>query len=62
VGVSAFAESSVNIAFNLWFEKSNLWNLKDSILVDIKTTFDSEGIEIPYKKIDVQIKDARKGE
>lgn len=43
-----FGESSINILFGLWFEKSNYLNVRNSIIVDIKKAFDKEGIEIPF--------------
>jgi small-conductance mechanosensitive channel len=46
--ITEFRESSINILYGLWFEKSNYVNLKNSIMQEIKKTFDREGIEIPF--------------
>ncbi|MDR2210908.1 MAG: mechanosensitive ion channel family protein [Spirochaetaceae bacterium] len=52
-GVDSFGDSGINLIFNLWFEKSNFWNLKNSILTGIKKRFETEGIEIPCQKITI---------
>lgn len=43
-----FGESSIDILFGLWFEKSNYLKVRNSIIIDIKEAFDKEGIEIPF--------------
>ncbi len=43
-----FGNSSINIQFGVWFEKSNYVKVKNSIFLAIKETFDAEGIEIPF--------------
>ena len=45
---SEFGNSSINILFGIWFEKSNFVKVKNSIFLAIKETFDAEGIEIPF--------------
>jgi len=57
-GIDKFDSSGIGILFNLWFEASNFWNLKNSILIDIKKRFEAEGIEIPYQKIDITVIDS----
>jgi small-conductance mechanosensitive channel len=52
-GIDRFGDSGAVILFHLWFESSNFWNLKNSILMDIKKRFDTEGIEIPGQKVTV---------
>lgn len=52
-GVDKFDSSGVVIVFYVWFETSNFWETKTSILMDIKKRFALENIEIPYQKIDV---------
>jgi small-conductance mechanosensitive channel len=54
-GIDKFGASGIAILFNIWFEKSNSWNLKNSILIEIKKCFEKEHIEIPYQKIDINI-------
>jgi small-conductance mechanosensitive channel len=43
-----FGESSIDILFGLWFEKTNYLNVRNSIIIEIKEAFDKEGIEIPF--------------
>ncbi len=43
-----FGESSLNFMLGVWFEKSEMLTLRNSILMDIKRRFDAEGIEIPF--------------
>ena len=57
-GIDRIEQSGVSVLFNTWFEKSNFWNLKNSIIIDIKKRFEAEGIEIPHQKIDVAIADS----
>jgi small-conductance mechanosensitive channel len=59
-GIDAFGASGIGILFNTWFEKSNFWNLKNSIIIEIKKSFEEAGIEIPFKKIDINISDTKK--
>jgi small-conductance mechanosensitive channel len=54
-GIDSFGDSGINLLFQLWFEKSNFWNLKNSIIIALKKRFEAEGIEIPYQKIDIQV-------
>lgn len=51
-----FDSSGINILLGLWFEKSEYLNLKNSIMVDIHRRFAQEGIEIPYPKMDVYMR------
>ena len=58
-GIDRFDSQGVTILFNIWFEKSNFWNLKNSVFIDIKKYFEKEGIVIPYQKIDITIADQK---
>jgi len=51
-----FDASGINILLGLWFEKSEYLNLKNSIMVDIHRRFAEEGIEIPYPKMDIYMR------
>ena len=46
--IKGYGESSIDFLFGIWFEKTNYVSLRNSILVEIKETFDKEGIEIPF--------------
>ena len=43
-----FGDSALEIRFAIWFQKSDIMNIRKSILIDIKERFDAEGIEIPF--------------
>ncbi|MDR2798643.1 MAG: mechanosensitive ion channel family protein [Treponema sp.] len=55
-GIDKFDRTGVVLLFGVWFEKSNYWNIRNSILISIKQRFEQEHIEIPYQKIDICIK------
>ncbi|WP_167606261.1 mechanosensitive ion channel family protein [Maribellus sediminis] len=48
-----FGSSSIDILLGVWFEKTNYLAVKNSIFLDIKSTFDAEGIEIPFPHVTV---------
>jgi len=54
--IDKFDIPGVGILLGVWFEKSNLVEIKNTILMDIQERFAEEGIEIPYPKRDVYIK------
>ena len=54
-GIDGLENSGVSVLFNVWFESSNFWNIKNSILMEIKKRFEAEGIEIPHQKIDITV-------
>jgi small-conductance mechanosensitive channel len=54
-----FDASGINILFGVWFESSNLMETKNSIISDIHSRFSSEGIEIPYPKLDVFVRESQ---
>jgi len=46
-----FGDSGINILLGVWFEKANHIKVKNSIFQEIKSTFDAEGIEIPFPHV-----------
>ena len=48
-----FGNSSIDILLGVWFEKTNYLAVKNSVFQDIKSTFDAEGIEIPFPHVTV---------
>ena len=46
-----FGNSSIDILLGVWFEKTNYLAVKNSVFQDIKSTFDAEGIEIPFPHV-----------
>jgi len=46
-----FGQSSLDFLLGVWFEKTDMLKLKNSILLEIKRRFDEEGIEIPFPHV-----------
>ncbi|MDR1388445.1 MAG: mechanosensitive ion channel family protein [Treponema sp.] len=61
-GIDSFRDSRFSIVFNVWFEKDNFWNLKNSIIMEIKQSFKKAGIEFPRQKVDIIISDDKKAD
>lgn len=55
VFVDSLGASEVVIGLRVYCENEKYWELKWRLLETIKLTFDEEGIEIPYQKLDVHI-------
>ncbi len=58
--LQGFSSSSIDILFAIWFEKNNYKDLKNSIIMEIKETFDQEGIEIPFPHLSLYAGEATK--
>ena len=54
--VDDLADSSIVIGVRCYAKQSEFWQVKWRVLENIKLTFDENGIEIPYPKMDVQIR------
>lgn len=55
VFVSELAESSVNLGLHVWVSSSEYWNAKRRLTENIKMAFDEEGIEIPFKQVEISV-------
>ena len=55
VFVDSLGASEVVLGLRVYCENAKYWELKWRLLETIKLTFDKEGIEIPYQKLDVHI-------
>ncbi len=55
-----FGDSSINLTFAVWFEKTNYQAVKNSVFIEIKEAFDREGIEIPFPHISIYAGEASK--
>lgn len=56
----SFGDSSINITFGVWFEKTNYTAVKNSVFIEIKEAFDLEEIEIPFPHVSVYAGEASK--
>ena len=55
IAVSELADSSVNLVLRPWVNSADYWVVKFDLIEAIKTTFDKEGISIPYPQQDMRI-------
>ncbi len=55
VAVSELANSSVNFVVRAWVNTPDYWAVKFDLTEAVKTTFDKEGISIPYPQTDVHV-------
>ncbi len=55
VAVSELADSSVNFVVRPWVNSGDYWPVKFDFTEKVKTTFDKEGISIPFPQRDVHI-------
>lgn len=56
ITLGELGESSVNIYTRVWCKNSDYWTVNFYLLDEIKKAFDANGVEIPFKQIDVTIK------
>ena len=54
--VSELAASSVNITVRVWTKTPDYWTVYYDLIEQVKNAFDENGIEIPYSKLDVNLK------
>lgn len=57
VFVSQLGDSSVELGMRMWVNSSDYWSAKWRMTEAVKLQFDENNIEIPYNKIDVNIKE-----
>lgn len=57
--VAALSASSVDISVRAWTKTENYWTVYFDLIEQIKAAYDKSGIEIPYSKIDVKIRDEK---
>jgi small-conductance mechanosensitive channel len=51
--IKEFGNHGIELLFGVWFSKTDYLALKNSIMLEIKQRFDTEGIEIPFPHISV---------
>ncbi|MDY3792129.1 MAG: mechanosensitive ion channel, partial [Oscillospiraceae bacterium] len=57
VRVSDLSASSVDITVRVWTKTPDYWTVYFDLIEQVKTAFDQSGIEIPYSKLDVHLKE-----
>ena len=57
VRVSALSASSVDITVRVWTKTPDYWTVYFDLIEQVKSAFDQNGIEIPYSKLDVNLKE-----
>ena len=55
-----FGDSGINILLGVWFERANFLKVKNSLFIEIKSTFDTEGIQIPFPHVSIYAGEATK--
>ena len=55
VGVSEFADSSINLAVRPWAAAENYWDVYFSVNESMKQALDDANIEIPFPQMDVHL-------
>lgn len=60
VYVDSLGESAVNLTARAYTRTEDYWNVKWDLTEEVKLCFDREGIEIPYSKLDVNLKQGEK--
>jgi small conductance mechanosensitive channel len=55
----AYGDSSVNIYFIVWTKREGYYRTRGNLIAHIIEVFNKENIEIPYNKLDVNIKNCR---
>lgn len=53
--VNEYGDNAVAYNLRFWVDAANYWSAKFEVTENIKKEFDKEGIEIPYKQIDVTV-------
>jgi small conductance mechanosensitive channel len=55
VAVSELADSSVNFVVRPWVKTADYWSVYFDITEKVKTTFDEQGVSIPFPQTDVHL-------
>ena len=55
--MSELGASEVKLGLRLWVKTEDYWTARWRLMEQIKLAFDENQIEIPYQKIDVQMRE-----
>ena len=55
VFVKSLDDDCVTLETRVWVLGADYWDTKWKLLEDYKLTFDKEGIEIPFRQVDVHV-------
>lgn len=56
VGITAHGPSSIDFTVRVWCKSEHYWDIHNSLLEEVKLSFDKENINIPYPQMDIHIK------
>lgn len=56
VELSNMNESSLDFTVRVWCNRPDYWTVNFALIDNIKKAFDENGIEIPFKQLDVHVK------
>lgn len=56
VHLGEWADSSINFIVRVWVRSEDYWNTNFNLMEEFKREFDKQGIEIPFPKMDVYVK------
>ncbi len=56
VELSNMNESSLDFTVRVWCNRPDYWTVNFAIIENVKKAFDEKGIEVPFKQLDVHIK------
>ena len=62
VYLTAFGESGVDFTVYCWAAAADFWTTQFALAENLRAEFDRAGVEIPYNKLDVHIKEDTKKE
>ncbi|MBQ8320998.1 MAG: mechanosensitive ion channel [Clostridia bacterium] len=57
VRVSSHADKGLTVTARVWVKNGDYWTVNFDVLESVKTSFDKNGIEIPYNQLDVHVKE-----
>lgn len=55
IAVGELGDSSVNFVVRLWVNSADYWAVKWAYLENVKTTFDANGVSIPFPQQDIHL-------